>query len=72
MLDSIDSQFEALCSWADTRLDSLEKASLPEKTADRTLEREIADGAGADLGSLCREMGLSFDSAEENGNGEDK
>lgn len=72
MLDSIDSQFESLCSWADTRLDSLEKASLPEKTADRTLEREIADGAGADLGSLCREMGLSFGSAEEGGNGEDK
>ena len=72
MLAAIDSQFESLCSWADTRLDSLEKASLPEKASDRTLEREIADGAGADLDSLCREMGLSGNLPEENGNGENK
>lgn len=72
MLSAIDSQFASLCTWADSRLDSLEKASLPEKTADKSLEREIADGAGADLGALCREMGLSDNSAEEDGNGEDK
>lgn len=62
MLDAIDGQFASLCTWADNKLDSLEKAVLPEKTADKTLEREIADGANADLGELCREMGM-FDTS---------
>ncbi len=66
MLDAIDGQFASLCSWADNKLDSLEKAVLPDGIADRTLEREIADGANADLGELCREMGM-FDGSENGG-----
>ena len=58
MLEKIDEQFAGLCSWADTRLEALESAQLPSAKED-SLAEEIAKGAGADLGELCREMGLA-------------
>ncbi len=58
MLEKIDEQFAGLCSWADNRLEALGSAQLP-NARESSLEQEIAKGAGADLGELCREMGLS-------------
>lgn len=57
MLEKIDEQFAGLCSWADNRLEALGSAQLP-SFGETSLEEEIAKGAGADLGELCREMGL--------------
>ena len=62
LLSSIDGQFSSLCSWADTRLTSLEKAQLP-TPGEKTLEKEIAEGAGADLAAACRDLGLNVDEA---------
>ncbi len=62
MVQQIDTQFASLCSWADSRLESLEKAQLP--TKGETLEDEIAKGAGADLEQLCKEMGFSDNETE--------
>ena len=66
MLDDIDSQFGKLCAWADSRLESLEGASLPSLKEGENLEEEIAKGAGADLGELCKEMGIMSNEQEEN------
>ena len=71
MLDDIDSQFGKLCSWADSRLESLEGASLPSLTQGEKLEEEIAKGAGADLGELCKEMGLMNEEQEETAESEE-
>ncbi len=74
LLEEIDGQFGELCSWADTRLESLENTSLPSSVSDESsIESEIAKGAGADLEALCREMQFSQDDGEtrENGNGTD-
>ncbi|MBR2860504.1 MAG: hypothetical protein IKB86_01540 [Clostridia bacterium] len=65
MLDDIDSQFGKLCTWADSRLESLEGASLPSLKEGENLEEEIAKGAGADLGELCKEMGIMSNEQEE-------
>ena len=59
LLENIDGQFASLCSWADMRLDSLQGAALPSGTKEESLEAEIQKGASADLGELCREMGLN-------------
>ncbi len=62
LLEEIDGQFGELCSWADTRLESLEKTSLPVSLSDGgSIESEIAKGADADLEALCREMNFSGD-----------
>ena len=60
MLEQIDGQFNSLCSWANTRLESLEQTSLPvsREENEASLEMEIAAGAGADLGEECRELGI--------------
>ncbi len=58
MLSEIDGQFASLCSWADNRLETLEKASLPESSSDISIDREILQGANADLADLCRELGI--------------
>ena len=65
LLENIDGQFASLCSWADMRLDSLQGAALPLSTGEESLESEIQKGASADLGELCREMGLSENSEDE-------
>ena len=73
MLDSIDKQFEALCTWADMRLDSLENHSLSTSAGTESLETEIAKGAGKDLGEICKELGISsVDESEENAEDTDK
>lgn len=64
LLENIDGQFASLCSWADMRLDSLQGAALPAANKE-SLEAEIQKGANADLGELCREMGLSEASENE-------
>lgn len=64
LLENIDNQFASLCSWADNRLDSLQGAALPAGNKE-SLEAEIQKGANADLGELCREMGLSEASENE-------
>lgn len=66
MLAKIDEQFAGLCAWADNRLEALESAQLPSAKED-SLAEEIAKGAGADLGELCREMGLSGEEKEKDG-----
>ncbi len=65
LLENIDGQFASLCSWADMRLDSLQGAALPSSTKEESLEAEIQKGANADLGELCREMGLNEASEDE-------
>ncbi len=65
LLENIDDQFASLCSWADMRLDSLQGAALPSSTKEESLEAEIQKGANADLGKLCREMGLNETSENE-------
>lgn len=65
LLENIDGQFASLCSWADMRLDSLQGAALPSGTKEESLEAEIQKGANADLGELCREMGLNESSENE-------
>ncbi len=65
ILENIDGQFASLCSWADMRLDSLQGAALPSSTKEESLEAEIQKGANADLGELCREMGLNEASEDE-------
>ena len=64
LLENIDGQFASLCSWADMRLDSLQGAALPAANKE-SLEAEIQKGANADLGEVCREMGLSESSEDE-------
>lgn len=64
LLESINGQFDSLCTWAGGRLESLQGASLPVSSSVESLESEIAKGAGADLGELCKEMGLSEESEE--------
>lgn len=64
LLENIDGQFASLCSWADMRLDTLQGAALPSGDKE-SLETEIQKGANADLGELCREMGLSEASENE-------
>ncbi len=65
MLENIDSEFNSLCAWAGERLESLEGATLPSGRGVKSLEQEISAGAGADLGELCKEMGLMADGTEE-------
>ena len=60
LLEEIDGQFSSLCTWADRKLTSLADAELPEPGA-ASLAAEISKGAGADLGDLCREMGMMKD-----------
>lgn len=63
ILDQIDDQFSNLCSWADNRLESLERAQLPSKNSEN-ISDEIISGAGADLGDLCAELGYSENATE--------
>lgn len=59
ILENIDGQFSSLCTWADSRLDSLKNAQLPSSTKEESIEREIIKGANTDLGEICKEMGLT-------------
>lgn len=67
LLENIDGQFASLCSWADMRLDSLQGAALPSGNKEESLESEIQKGASADLGELCRKLGISEESEEASG-----
>ena len=60
LLEKIDGQFSSLCTWADHRLNALTDAELPEPGT-LSLEAEISKGSGADLGTLCKEMGMMKD-----------
>ena len=65
LLESINGQFDSLCAWAGGKLESLQGAALPTSTSEESLESAIAKGAGADLGELCKEMGLSEEKKDE-------